>query len=630
MGFPCGLLVPAVLVSLATCHAAPAAAQPHPPETATLITALASLAGGSINGVVLDEGGHPLKGVVVSAQGGGAGFDVTDQHGRFVLGVLPPGPYLVRAYLLGYLPARSTMVEVRSSGPSAASFTMRRASATALPRVSVAGVGGPEIGPVSAELVEDRDESERAWRLRHLRRPVLKDLTGVDALYAEDDSSVFAESFARLGRAVGGSARLASAFFIDTPFQGEVNLLTTGAFDGTGQIFDIERARSVTFLSLGAPVGEHGDWTVNAALNQGDLDSWILTSRYNARASSAHRYTFGMSYGLQRYRGGNSVALAALPDAARNVGAVFAFDEWTVSRRWTVGYGAAYAHYDYLQEPSLFSPRLSATYRPTERTQVRAVATRQVAAPGAEEFLPPTRTQGLPPQRTFAPLSSAGFLREGLDHFEIAVERAFDSATVGVRAYAQQVDDQSVTLFGLRTKDSPASELGHYFVATAGDADMRGWGVTVTHDFAEHVRGSVDYSQTMATWHDSAAAADRAALSVWMPSALRIGRERVHDITTYLDSEIPQTDTRIFVLYKINSAFVGGDGAALEPGVGYRFDVQVSQGLPFMAVLNTDWEMLMAVSNVFCETVSGGSSIYDEILVARPPKRMVGGLTVKF
>jgi hypothetical protein len=39
--------------------------------------------------------------------------------------------------------------------------------------------------------------------------------------------------------------------------------------------------------------------------------------------------------------------------------------------------------------------------------------------------------------------------------------------------------------------------------------------------------------------------------------------------------------------------------------------------------------MLVAVRNMFNEALGEGS-IYDELLVVRPPKRFVGGLTVRF
>ena len=39
--------------------------------------------------------------------------------------------------------------------------------------------------------------------------------------------------------------------------------------------------------------------------------------------------------------------------------------------------------------------------------------------------------------------------------------------------------------------------------------------------------------------------------------------------------------------------------------------------------------MLVGVRNLFHESLDN-TSAYDEILVVRPPKRIVGGLTVKF
>ena len=64
-------------------------------------------------------------------------------------------------------------------------------------------------------------------------------------------------------------------------------------------------------------------------------------------------------------------------------------------------------------------------------------------------------------------------------------------------------------------------------------------------------------------------------------------------------------------------------------GVDGSILVQVRQSLPFMDFSSAKWEMLVAVRNFFRET-SIDQSIYDELLVVRPPKRIVGGLTLKF
>jgi hypothetical protein len=377
-------------------------------------------------------------------------------------------------------------------------------------------------------------------------------------------------------------------------------------------------------------VGAHGEWSVRAAMNQSDLSSWMLDGSYVVQAQVPHRYRVGMSYSLQRYEGGNALALAAVPDAARNVGSVFGYDEWTVSRYLTVGYGATYAHYDYLAAPALFSPRLSATFSPSDRVRVHVAAARQLSAPGAEEFLPPSRAEYLPPQRTFSPMSlSSDFRTQQLQHYEVGVERLLNGATIGMRAFRERVDDQLVTVFGLRQPDAAASSLGHYRVGSVGDAGISGLGVTYTHALVHHVRGSVDYSVASTNWFNPAPAAEFAVFTRYVPAAVRPARERIHDLTTSLQTEVPQTATRVVVLYKVNSGFINGEGSNLTPGLGARFDLQVNQGLPFMNFSASQWEMLVAVRSLFHESLADAST-YDELLVIRAPKRIMGGITVKF
>jgi hypothetical protein len=585
---------------------------------------------GHIVGRVADDGGMPVDGAIISALGSASAFAVSDSNGQFSLRQLPPGPYLLRAHREGFLALRGTIVEVRPASETPFALTLRREGSPSAPRVAEAGLGsGVASQPTDVEQPSGPDESEVAWRLRHLKRTVLRDSTGMVALPAEDDESFLTGSFERLGRAVGSSARAAGALFADLSLDGQVDLLTTGAFDNPLELLQMDRTHSVAFFSFGAPVGSHGEWTVRAALNQADLDSWIFAGSYAVKAQSPHRYQAGMSYGMHRLDNGNTAALARTPETSRNVGNVFAFDEWAVSQRLSIGYGATYAHYDYLTSPGLVSPRLTASFRAAEGWRVRGVATRQYSAPGAQEFLPPTRATWLPPQRTFSPLSADGFRAQAVVHYEAGVERTFQGATVGVRAFRQQVDDQLVTVFGLRRPDSPAAALGHYYVGSAGNAEMAGWGVNLTHAFVDNVRGSIDYSLARATWTGGAPLADRAAFARRMPSLVLGEREQVHDVLTTLETEVPLTATRVFVFYRVSNAFAKIDEVGDTRGLDGRFDLQVNQALPFMNFLTSQWEMLVAVRNTFHENLAG-VSVYDELLVVRPPKRIVGGLTVRF
>jgi hypothetical protein len=84
------------------------------------------------------------------------------------------------------------------------------------------------------------------------------------------------------------------------------------------------------------------------------------------------------------------------------------------------------------------------------------------------------------------------------------------------------------------------------------------------------------------------------------------------------------------MLYKVNSGIASAAseaaGSALRNG---RFNVQVRQALPFLNFMNADWEMLVAVSNLFRDEMVD-ASVYDELLVVQPPKRVLGGVTVRF
>jgi len=606
-------------------------AQVAPRSASHSVSQIAALTSAELHGTVVDDQSQPLAGVVISALGGTSAFAVSDRNGRFVLRDLSAGPYLVRAHLQGYTPARARIIQVTTS-PRDISIALTRA--TEQPQVLQAGITGTgdEADESTADDNDAEDHSELAWRLRHLRRSVLKDVNGT-VLPAGSDTSFMEGSLSALGRAVGSPVRFASDFIADLPVNGQINLLTSTSFDRPQNLFSLQNGipNSVAFVSLTAPTTT-GNWDVRGGTTQGDLSSWIVAGSYAWQpAGSSHSYRAGMSYAMQRYFGGNADALAAMADGRRNAGEMYAFDRWTLTSRLDVSYGARYARYDYLAHETLFSPRASVTVAPLTdgSLRVRGTISRRETAPGAEEFLLPSTGMWSPPGRTFSPASArSGFHPEQIDHLEIAAEQpVLNGIVLGVRAFRQQVNDQLVTLFGVSLPDTAGTNMGHYYVGTAGDVDARGWGVSVSHEVANSVHASVDYTQTDAQWlRPSAGTASVALVS---PSVIRRRFEQLRDLTTSVESEVPGIDTRIFVVYKINSGFTRPDAVTLRPQLGSRFDVEVSQALPFLNFSSAQWEMIVAVRNLFHEDLLD-ASVYDELQVVRPPKHVVGGVTVRF
>jgi hypothetical protein len=112
----------------------------------------------------------------------------------------------------------------------------------------------------------------------------------------------------------------------------------------------------------------------------------------------------------------------------------------------------------------------------------------------------------------------------------------------------------------------------------------------------------------------------------------RADGERIHDVSASIQADVPETATRVLILYRASNGFArpaspgtDSEGSAIDS----RFDVQVRQSLPFANFCGAELEMLVAVRNFF-KDVAVNQSIFDELLVVNPPKQIVGGVTLHF
>jgi hypothetical protein len=594
------------------------------------------LLGGTINGIVSDDRGGPLKDAMVSVLGATIATTTTDVQGRFFLDSLPAGEYTLRAHLPGFVASRREHIRIGSATSTIYRLELRRLDVAVTPTgrtpdtlparpILAAGFGLPRVEPAPPPVADaDHPHTETAWRLRHLPRSILKESGNTPVLTGEDDENAPAEPL--FGGAKSPPASLATSLFAGLPFSGEVNLLTTGVF-APGRLFEGSgQPRGVAYLAIGAPTSA-GDWALRTAMSEGDLSSWIVAGSFVSKRDAFHSYDLGLSYSTQEYQGGNPAALAAVTDGSRNVGEIYALDRWTVGPGVSFEYGGRYARYDYLARPGLFSPRAGFTLEPVKGTRVTAVLAQRMIAPGAEEFLSPgVAGAWLPPERTFSPLVGHDFRVQRARYLDVLFEHEFSANyAVGVRRFFQGVDNQLMTLFGVQTPSSGARSVGHYYVASAGAVDAQGWAVRLSIPMSKRLGGSIDYSRTRSRW------TSRGDLASLVPGSSRQSRpdlESIHDITTSFHTDIPETATRVFVLYKINSAYMRGTTDFDDAGFDGRFDVQVNQALPF-GLLGTKWEVLVGVRNLFRDP-NDVTSVYDELLVVRPPKRVVGGFLVRF
>ena len=599
------------------------------------VTQVARLATGTISGIVSDERGKPVAGAKVTAIGVTMALAETDVSGRFITQALPAGEYVVKAHLAGFSASRREVVRVGEASTAVPLLQVRRlenATAAKPADVSVpsrpivaAGFGLPQAEPAAEEpqsgSKDAHPHSETAWRLRHIKRSILKDTS--NAIIVAADEPIPTESM--FGRAIGGAANFAShatSIFTDLPLTGEVNLLTTSAF-GAGELLSGSGLpRGIAYLALGSPTPA-GEWRVRAAMSEGDLASWTVAGSFASKIGPAHTYNLGLSYSTQGYQGGNPVALAAMREGSRNAAEIFAYDTWRMAPWLDLDYGAHYASYGYIDtKHGLISPRVGVVISPRKGTRISTLVRQRMVVPGAEEFMPRAITgPALPPERTFSPYPGAEMRVERARGIDFLLEQQVGNAYVlGVRRFFQSVDEQLVTMFSVVPEGDPAS-VGHYYVGNAGSFDASGWAFSISTP-PGRVRGSLDYSISRAEWTTR-----NESLGALAPAVLRPATEDSHDITTSISTDIPETATRFYLLYRINTAFTRSNDLA-KPGTDGRFDVQVNQALP-IGVGGTEWEVLVGLRNLFRDSADS-LSIYDELLVVRPPKRVIGGFLVRF
>jgi hypothetical protein len=605
----------------------------------TVPTRVAAVLSGSIEGRVLDDRGGPLPGVMVSALGSTSTVAITDRDGNFAIRSLPSGAYLVRAHMTGFAPSKRQMVEVRLASIAWFNVTLQKTTPLAAAATRPTPIAPPppakilsaslapntDLDPFLADLFaktekteagEDRTES--AWRIRHLPRSVLKDTTERASNAPQTANGAEKAAAPGKGSALARTIKSQAKALSDLPVTAQVNLMASGTFDGSG-LLSADATHGTANFSLAGRAGSLGDWSARV-LTQSDLGSWFLAGAFRGR-SERHPYKVGFTYSAQRMTAGTTsdrFGLERAQAAGRAAGSLYGEGRFVVTPRLVVDYGGRYSSYDYLPG-GLLSPKVAVTLLPFSGVRVTAGASRRMLAPGAEEFLEPL-TPGLwvPPERTFVGFSPIA--SERTTQFELAVERDLAPGLVlAFRSFRQDTANQQVAFFTV-----PAGQERHYGIANAGDVVARGWSVGLSHQLLNRVRGSVAYEVSEARWLPGAAGDDLLVLGF-----RRRDQERLHDLRTSIETDLPYTATHVYLAYRMNTAFVTRDESGLGVGLDSRFDLQVTQRLPFLDFTSARWQVLLAVKNMFRDGARD-ASVYDELLVLRPPTRVLGGFVVKF
>jgi hypothetical protein len=561
----------------------------------------------TLAGLVSDELGRPLRGATVSVFGKGlargAMTAVTDESGRFELPEMAPGMYRLRAYLTGFLPSDFARVVIEEGAERVATVLM------SLSRLE------PGISDAAhmEETGDARSVAELRWVIQRQKRNILKDeRTPAPAaeLQQWEENPGFDPGFS-----LSGEFGIRAATYDEG----------LGEFPGAGAGLDARLAYARLFI----PAKGDAHWLVSAQLLESALSSWAGRAEYVSSDLRGHRFASGVTYGsflygdLGEFRPPDSVLGRGLRDQRSNewFGSVYASDSFLVGSA-TVHAGVTFHYFDYLDNSAYASPRLEVSYPlgSSDRTVLKSVVDRRLQAPGGEDI-------GLLSQvaysSVYGPVPSQRSLRaESTTRFGFGVEHQISSRTrLAVRLFQENATDQLVRAF---LDDGATGGAGHFVVANGGDFRTRGVGVALAQTLGP-MEGSVGYTigKVLAPMRPPASSG---------PSVAKASEPEIHDVTTTVGTSFDSTQTRLQAAYRViyHPGLTPGIPSSPRRGaVDSRFSVQVFQLLPFVGWNGTQWELMVAVRDLFYDDIDN-ASILDELSVVDAPRRVLGGVTVRF
>lgn len=612
----------------APAFAVPASVFEEPPvarETGEAGVAGAASAGvvvlAQISGVVASEDGNPLPGALVSvfatdSDDGSARFAVTDEEGRFEVGEASPGLYSLRAYLAGFLPSPRAQVLVRS-GASLADTLL----------IQMAAIGSEQGTGTLSEL---------RWLLQRGGRNVLKDRrAGIN--------------FDNIWE---GPWNDGPRFPALASLEGEF-----GFFAASGSSLGLPESRAVdsgiAYTRFELPSTARGNWEAEARLMESAFASWAANLSYTMEEFDGHEFAAGIAY--QRHVYGDApdyrppaapilnLALLQEPQAEWD-GAVFVADDFTLGRA-SLSTGLTYRRFSYLTGHRGLAPRAVLEYKAADDwTLMGGLAVRVDGPIGEDSALLSRVAHG-----DLLALDPSWFGSEAAQRntrYQAGVQfEASPNHVLAARLFREVTTDQL-----LRTFESGPVSGGRFDVSNAGDYSSTGFAFDWIREMGQvHRRldlgGRVSWL-VAAVWNpggDASLEAPAGPLGFVGPGGPSVANAArfllpvgdtavVHDLSAEVVARLRPSGTRLAAAYRvIRHPGLTPAHAALSAADEHtaRFDVELIQLIPFADWSGTEWELSLAVRDLFFREMLG-RSLLDEIAVAHAPRRVVGGLAVRF
>ena len=546
--------------------------------------------GGGLVGWVESTRGAPVGGAFVSIFGkgirGGSFVTLADSQGQFMLPSLPAGSYTLRAVSGGHQPSAAQQVTVLPNRDALFTLSLRPVGEK------------PSADEAEEKADEELSEGQREWRwlVRHKRRSVLE----------SDDPGVETEE----GRPLALAASSAHGMPDLGPLAGSMELAATSGSRSLADPGGLGLPGGLGSLRLEGRLTDGVQWSLGGLVAESEGRTWRVGAEFVLEPGGGHQVEAGAGYGAGDT--GAEIAGAMLREPGRSMGAAFVRDRWRLGDRLTAVTGARYTYVGFLPDSHHADAVLQIEFRGDKRTLLRGSITTRTLAPGGD--LLTLSTVAASPAITWARLED-GLQAARSRRLDVGVERSLGATVLSAQVFDEATQDVLLTTFDDSTP----------LVRNAGRLGARGFGVTLGRSFGRAVNGSVTY-----TFGHSRRLAGSPVLASLPVTAYE--EAEFHDLVARLETVIDWSDTRLAAFCRLNSLSDGRTRGAVGPArasTATRFDLQLTQGLPFLEPLTrADWELLVAVRNMFYEASQVG--FLDELAVQDPPTRVVGGIAVRF
>jgi hypothetical protein len=458
------------------------------------------------------------------------------------------------------------------------------------------------------EELTDADVSNRArelqWLERHKRRSVLEEQDG-DPQTSGANASPVAADLARslspwLSNMSGTLELVASSQALSVPTDPST---ADGLPTGSGVVRLKGRVSDIASFTVGGLVAENGS------------RSWRMAGEVVVDPGNNHDIVAGAGYGTRLFR---SPSVTDTDIQGAGMGAVFAQDRWSVGDRIILTGGLRHSYIGFAADRNHTDPMASLEFEPGHATRVRGTFAARTLAPGGDMLT--LSSVSTAPAISYASADSQ-IRAERTFRYELAVEQLVGGTRISARSFREDTRDQLVNAF------SPNGTGETLRIYNGRGLVTQGAGLEVSRTFGGVVKGTVAYAYGRS--QSDLVDGGPSMVAFVSNGSAQFRQVAFHDFTAQIESSFARTGTRIVAYCRVNGLQPHDGEVAGSPVRTTHFDVRISQGLPFMGNLTgADWDLLFAVRNLFYEPTEGG--ILDEISVVNPPKRVSGGISVRF